>query len=267
MGRPAHFGSRLALAVSLILVVAAVVAVAVALGVGGGGGGHSRPPQLGVVQTFDGDQPDALNSAALTSSGADVNEVSLQRGVLSFHARPTNTGSDLRMVVWPARVKPVADEISCARWTKRNGSIVQLGGALRIRPDHDRLRAITVTQNVFGYPSVFNVHVWDTAKAKPLRTVGRLDFGAELERHGVVPSYFCLRAVGDRVDVKMWATGEPEPSWTDSRRVRTTMLPPGWEAPGFTGWYAGHLRAGDEAGMRDLVTWRYRSPAEAPGQK
>jgi hypothetical protein len=72
--------------------------------------------------------------------------------------------------------------------------------------------------------------------------------------------------VGDVVAFKIWAGDDPEPRWGDRQAGGSVRLPSGWRFRGQTGWYVGHLKAGDHADFDDLSLWTYDpAPADASG--
>jgi hypothetical protein len=177
-------------------------------------------------------------------------------------------------MVWPKGVSAVTDGESCASWTGRDGEIVQQGAVLRVLRQGSRVRAVTVTQNVTFVQWTFNVHTWDTDRTDaPHRLVGQVVMKDTFFAGGIPPFpwHLCARAVGDVVSFKLWAGSAPEPRWGDTRAGGSVRLPTGWRFPGQTGWYVGHLKAGDHADFDDLSLWTYdpdpaadRAAAPAP---
>lgn len=197
----------------------------------------------------------------VTRDDGDGIEIQAIDGGVRTVALPTNQGSNTRTVFWPRRSGAVTDAESCATWTESEGELVQRGAALRVTRDGDRLRAVTVTQNImWGVGEVFNVHTWDTQRAgAPSRMAGQIDlrttFFAEPRS---LPWTVCARVIDDTVAMKIWdSDDQPEPDWGDPMHGGSVTLPPGWRDRGQVGWYIGHLRAGDQAVLTDLSTWTY----------
>ncbi|WCO65755.1 hypothetical protein PO878_14720 [Iamia majanohamensis] len=204
---------------------------------------------------------DTFESGFVTRDVGD--DIAVESTDLALHteALPTNTGTNSRMLIWPTGTRAVTDAESCATWTRRDGLYVQQGAALRVTRSGNRVRAVTVTQNiVYGAGWVFNVHTWDTAQAKPSTQIGQINlrstFFADPTRPP--PWGFCARVIGDRVAMKIWdADDQQEPAWGDPRHGGAINLPTGWQMPGQAGWYIGHLAAGDSADFAAASTATY----------
>jgi hypothetical protein len=192
----------------------------------------------------------ALATKILTPDGADTYTITSAAGTVTMVAPPTNTGGNLREVFWPAGAPDRADSTACATWTTAapNPDQVQQGLAFRVGP----VRAVTLTKNViFGVVWVFNVHEWDLSSTEPFVQVAQFDLvNAVVPVGGVIrplPWRVCARLIGNTITMKIWFPPETEPAWTDPDRVRSATIPAGWEAPGKTGWYVGHLPPGGSA--------------------
>jgi len=170
----------------------------------------------------------------------------------------TNRDSNLREVFWDTKAPDVADGGACATWQSASTASLQQGIALRASSGFGRTRAILVTKNVFlGGMWVFNIDVWDTASSG-LTVVKNFDLHDVFNPAGQLaplPWRMCARAHGDVVDFKVWPTDRPEPRWGDPSYGGSSSLPPGWQAPGKTGWYIGHLPAGAFATYHDMTTF------------
>ena len=158
-------------------------------------------------------------------------------------------------------VRPTSDHGVCATWTDQSRDLDQQGLAVRFRTGPgDRKRAVTLTKNTYaGYVWVFNLLTWDTRRpGDPWRALGQFDLSSVVTAHGRVrpfPWRVCLRAVGHRVDFKVWRPErEPEPSWTDPEHARSATTPGRFSRPGVPGWYVGHLFPGDHVTYADLRT-------------
>ena len=91
--------------------------------------------------TFDGATDTApLVHATLISDGTDRYLYSRDGASLAVSSPATNTGGQLRQVFYPADGPVVADEQSCATWTRQTGIFDQQGIAVAHRPHRRRPR-------------------------------------------------------------------------------------------------------------------------------
>lgn len=198
--------------------------------------------------------------AVVTRDGSDSYTLATSGTGLHTEALATNTGGNTRVMVWPKGVAAVTDGESCASWTGRDGDVVQQGAVMRVLRQGSRVRAVTVTQNVTFVQWTFNVHTWDTSRGgSPYRMEGQVVMKDTFFADGIPPFPWrlCARAVGDVVSFKLWAGDEAEPQWGDREHGGSVRLPTGWRFPGQTGWYIGHLHAGDHADFDDLSLGTY----------
>lgn len=212
------------------------------------------------VVTFDGSTPADHQVVVLTPDGTDRYTFLRWSDGLDVTAPAANRGSNLRTVFWPGSSPAVADSQSCATWTSQTGEFVQQGAALRIRRSGDRVRALTVSKNIlYGVTLNVNFHTWDSARSEPfVKFAGATAPGLrENGRTLPLPWRFCARVVGRTISYKVWPTSRTEPAWGDARWGASATVPVGWEAAGATGWYAGHLGAGQRARYDRLRTWRF----------
>jgi len=216
------------------------------------------------VQTYGPTNTSSSNQAVLTPDGT---------GKYRFVSAPANTaaaaidgsGGNLRQVFWPGDNPVVPDSESCAIWGAESGPLVQQGAALRITQNGSRIRAITVTKNIFyGAPWIFNFHVWDTAQSPPFTLIGATDLKNTLVRAGVVtplPWNFCARVIGSKLEFKVWPVAEAlEPAWGDRTHGGSVNLPAGWSAPGKAGWFIGHIQPWNVAAFTNLATYKWIDP-------
>lgn len=216
------------------------------------------------VQTYGPTNTSSSNQAVLTADGPDQ---------YRFVSAPANTavasidasGGNLRQMFWPANNPVVPDSESCAIWGAESGPLVQQGAALRITQSGTRLRAITVTKNIFyNAPWIFNFHLWDTAQSPAFTLIGATNLQATLVHAGVVtplPWSFCARVIGNKLEFKVWPLAEPlEPAWGDPSHGGSVMLPAGWSAPGKAGWYIGHIQPTNTAVFTNLSTYKWVDP-------
>jgi hypothetical protein len=216
------------------------------------------------VQTYGPTNTSGSNQAVLTPDGPDR---------YRFVTAPANTaaasidrsGGNLRQLFWPADNPTVPDSESCAVWGAETGANVQQGAALRIVQNGSRVRAITVTKNIFfGATWIFNFHVWDTHADPVFTPIGATNLYGTLVKAGVVtplPWNFCACVIGSKVEFKVWPVAEPlEPAWGDRTHGGSVNLPAGWSAPGKAGWYVGHIQPGNTAVFTNLTTWKWVDP-------
>lgn len=228
------------------------------------------------VVTPDGsDQPYQIQewnddpNAPIPASGYDV----------KFTAPATNTGGNLREFVWPASSPDVMDSQTCAVWSSQSDGLIQQGAAVRVNRTFDdqgkvvRTKGITVTKNImYGANWIFNVHVWDTANGatQPYQLIGQFDMSEVVGKiwwqdsadgtrslQGSIkpfPWRVCARAVGNQFTFKVWTNAWANPAWDDPKYARTVTIPEGWNQPGKTGWYIGHVRPGQTAEYQTLHT-------------
>jgi hypothetical protein len=201
----------------------------------------------------------SLVTSVITPVGRDrFSVVPLGVADATITAPMTNLDSNLREVFWEATAREVADGGACATWQSASTASLQQGIALRASSSPSGTRSILVTKNVFlGGTWVFNIDVWDTATTglTVLKNVDLHDVFNPTGQLAPLPWRMCARARGDDVDFKVWLVGQPEPAWGDPRFGASSPLPPGWQAPGKTGWYIGHLPAGAYATYRDMMTF------------
>lgn len=211
--------------------------------------------------------PADVQKWAMTPDGSDAYALSFGSRTVRATAPATNTGGDLRLAWWPSRAPASVDSEACITMTRwggpQGGAVVQPGVVLRARRDGGRMRAISVTNNIyFGARWAWNIHVWDAvAPARSaLRQVGSVHlkevFGYEAQKLSRPPWRLCARAVGSTVQLKAWPTAmTQEPAWGDQRYGGAVKVPANWVFPGRSGWYIGHLRPEDWFQGDALGSW------------
>jgi hypothetical protein len=216
------------------------------------------------VQTYGPTNTSSSNQAVLTPDGPNG---------YRFVSAPANTaaasidssGGNLRQLFWPSDNPVLPDTESCAIWGAESGPLVQQGAALRIVQNGSRVRAITVTKNIFYNATwIFNFHVWDTAQSPAFTPIGATNLYNTLVHAGVVtplPWHFCARVIGNTLEFKVWPVAEPlEPAWGDPTHGGKVQLPAGWSAPGKAGWYIGHIQPNNTAVFTNLSTYKWVDP-------
>jgi hypothetical protein len=68
------------------------------------------------------------------------------------------------------------------------------------------------------------------------------------------PWRICAEARGATLRFLAWPPSEPTRRWGDPTSGGQVTLPPGWDAPGRPGLFAGHLPAGRALGYRAVTT-------------
>jgi len=188
---------------------------------------------------------------------------------------PSPSDPSIREAFWRTDTPYYGDQQACITWMtnaiSQPGEPVQPGLAMRIAPtgtDDKGIKAITVTENVmYNAVWVFNVHVWDTTRSgSPFDLVGQFDLSnllvtSSVDQNGDThlslvppPWYVCARTQGNQFTFKVWTGSNPEPAWDDPTHVFTTTLPDGWDYPGYSGGYVGHLHQGQSATFTDVST-------------
>ena len=223
-----------------------------------------------LVISYDSTSTAAQRTTTLTSDGWDSYRFASSAGVMNVSALTQNSGGNLRSLFWPENVPVVADSQTCAVWTSQRGAIVQQGAALRIRKiGTERVRAVTVTKNIaYGANWIFNFHTWDTARPGVFQQFGSKEVRALVGPSGLAPLpwRFCARIIGQVIEFKVWTNTMAEPAWGNSTWGGRATIPTGWSTAGTTGWYAGHLQAGDAARFDNLRTWRYETGTRTMNQ-
>lgn len=216
-----------------------------------------------VVVTYDSASPVGFTRGVLTSAGGPdyVWTDSPGRAVATGPADLTDLNR--RILTWPADAPLVQDGEACVTLPDQTATPAQQGVALRIRDEAGRLRAITVTKNIYGWPWYFNLHTWDTSRVgSAFVAFGQYDMRAVLlDSLGQLrppPWHLCAKVVGRKLTFTVWAAGARPAE--DAVNSRTVDVPTGWVTPGAVGWYLGHLRPGMVATLDELVTWRRSAP-------
>ncbi len=171
---------------------------------------------------------------------------------------------NVREVFWSDSAQWYANQQSCITWQTvadpAGSGPLQPGLAMRIGPswaDNTGIKAVTITQNIWyaGF-WLFNVHIWDSKDtAHPFTLIRTFDLSSIVGKITVVnghinstmvptPWHICARTLGRQLSFMLWTGDNPQPSWNDPSRVYTTTLPAGWDQPGYSGGYIGHLRPG-----------------------
>lgn len=249
-----------------------LAAKALATGAAGAAGGWActtvateRLPRLTTGGAAVDVQPDlpwastaaTLRTGALTADGTDRYDVRMAGDELIVSAPASNVAGNLRVALWNDADPVTPDHLASATFVARDHR-QQPGLALRVRSDGGRTRAITVTKNIWGRAYWrFNVHVMDSAAPEPFRQVGAFDLAPRLLTPGgrarPYPWRMCAEVRGATLRFLVWTPWGPAPRWDDPAAGGQVALPPGWDAPGRPGLYAGHLPAGRTLGCRSVT--------------
>jgi hypothetical protein len=220
------------------------------------------------VQTYGPTNTSQSNQAVLTADGSGTYRFTSLPANTAVTSLDSGTGGNLREAFWPADNPIVPDSESCAIWGAQTGTLSQQGAALRIVQNGSRVRAITVTKNIFYNATwIFNFHVWDSSQSPAFTSFGSKDLSALLVHAGVVtplPWHFCARVIGSKVEFKVWPVAEPlEPAWGDPTHGGSATLPAGWGASGKAGWFIGHVQPNEAAVFNNLATYKWVDPPPA----
>lgn len=177
----------------------------------------------GGVVAAERSRPAAIDVGVLTPEGTDRYEVVGDATALGVRAPDANRGSNLRVALVPEDAPVAADQEACVTWLGPVGSEIQPGVVLRHRVAGGRTRAVMVTQNIYYVARQHvNVHVVDTAADRPLLLVGSVEVEGSIGRIPAMrplPWRFCARIRDDLVEIRAWATGDPEPLWATPMRA------------------------------------------------
>jgi hypothetical protein len=217
----------------------------------------AAPPPSGVVPSVEAPHTTASHVlVALTRDPGDLTALAEAGPAVELSAPLANRSINSRSIYHRADAVAATDASACAT-VSHSGLPVQEGIALRVVTADGRTTAITVTKNIWaGAPWFYNVHVWDTGRTVPLQQLASFDMSAAIGWPGPFASTgprLCARAVGDRVEFKVWRTGTAEPAWGDPRSSREVVVDDAWVHPGVAGWYIGHLPPGGWATAVDLT--------------
>lgn len=115
------------------------------------------------------------------------------------------------------------------------------------------VRAITWSQNIaFAAHALINCHVWDGSGFLPL---GQVDMSAYLKPGGVYvqfPWHVKTKVEGLSTSIAIWKDGDPETAYGTSGKSGSFTLPAGFDTPGQSGLYLGHMAANDWLTFEDL---------------
>ena len=192
--------------------------------------------------------------STISSDGDDAYEWSGSADEVVVAAPATDQGINLRQV-GAADVDPSRDHEACVSWHGPVVDVAQPGIALRIRSDGDRVRAITLTDNIWSAARhKWNVHLADSASnnVMDLQADEALEgFASSLSMLPDLPWRLCARVRGATFEVKVWALADDEPAWGDPRNGYAVDLPDEWVFEGRPGLYVGHLSPGEETTFTD----------------
>lgn len=176
--------------------------------------------------------------------------------VLGDQARLSIQGAgeaSTRIAWWPAGAPLELNEESCVTWESSTHEFWQPGVALRVTSSS----AITVTRNVWANQfDKLNVHVWDLTAPADESATQVAEFPTAVAGEPL-PLRLCAQVVYNSIRVKIWHPFNPEPDWglgDGTSAQANDVFPPRFVAPGFAGWYAGHIQPDQSAVYMDLTT-------------
>jgi hypothetical protein len=151
------------------------------------------------------------------------------------------------------------DQTSCATAWSDGGWPSQEGVAARVLIQGERTRAVTVIKNVWAAAtSVYVVHHWDTAHPEVFGQLATFDMtdaiGPSDSSSPEQARRLCMRVRGTELEFKVWRARDPEPPWSDSAHVRSTLLPEAAQHSGRPGWYSAHLPPGSAQHLSGMWT-------------
>jgi outer membrane protein assembly factor BamB len=200
-----------------------------------------------------------LASGVITPDRDDTYALFAAGNTVTASAPGSNVSLNTRVAFWRRNARVTSNEQSCATWAGQSAAVNQEGAVLRVRELANGVRrGILVTKNVWlGANWIFNVHVWSTGWPEVYEQIAHFDLGPVLAPYGQLvplPWRLCARVVGNVVSFIVWPANQTRPSWEDASHGGRVVLPEGWSAPGYAGWYIGHLRLGDTATLTNLAS-------------
>lgn len=209
--------------------------------------------------------PDGWHQRSWTRDGSDATSITVDADGRAIAVAPsTNWGGNSRSIFGPKGVPQTPDQLSCATVSDA-GPMTQEGLALRISDDDGRHRAITVTKNIWlelGW--IYNVHLWDTNLREPLPAthVAQFNMASSVGYTNLSsrPRRLCARVINQDLTIKVWPSGQPEPSWDDPSATASATLPADWVYTGRPGLYIGHLLPSRHATFSELTFEGFPSP-------
>lgn len=194
----------------------------------------------------------------LTRDGSDVTNItSTGPDAVRVTDPVTNTGKNSRVLFGPENAVVSVDHTSCATVTQ-SGWPQQEGVALRIRNDDGRVRAITVTKNIWNNVTHdYNIHLWDTSTPEKFQLISAFGMASAVGVVDSTPGHtrrLCARTEDNVVRFKVWPSDRPEPGWDDPKYSRTQKLPDKARYSGRPGYYIGHTPPGGWAEYTNMVT-------------
>lgn len=194
----------------------------------------------------------------ISVDGADDYRWSGSTEQIEVSAPDSNQGINLRQVA-AAHATPTRDQTTCATWLGPVDRKAQPGLALRVREDDGRVRAITLTNNIWSAARQrWNVHLADSSAEDPMdqqADVSLPGFALVLADLPPPPWRLCARVRGTTFQAKVWVPARrTEPSWDDRAFAVSVALPPSWDFAGVPGLYVGHLSPGERTSFADWTT-------------
>lgn len=194
--------------------------------------------------------------ARITQDGTDGYTWSSDASSVTVTAPATNRDRNGRFALVADGAVVRSHQQACETWGGPLESVIQPGVVLRARVDGTRTTGILVTDNIFLHERrILNVHLIDTAAPQRLTHIGG-GFVTSLTSADLVqplPWRICGRVVDSTVTAKIWPAAEEEPDWNDPAATVTVTLPASAPTSGVPAGYIGHLAAGEQTTVTDLV--------------
>jgi hypothetical protein len=166
---------------------------------------------------------------------------------------PSTTGSNDREFLWSSTGLTESNSTACGTFTMDNATD-QPGVAFRVQDLAGVTTGITVTQNIYGYVrNQFNFHTWDTSRSGVFAEFGSTTINALPEFDIDSGESICAQVTGNVIQFVVWLPGATQPPWGDPTWGGQATLPTNAPTTGQTGFYAGHVPAGDSMTYTNLT--------------
>jgi hypothetical protein len=165
----------------------------------------------------------------------------------------SSTGGDTREFIYSPNQTNLVDSTVCA--TVRATAPFQPGLLVRINSDgpFGQLRAFGVDENVWGPAyNVFNLMTWNASLDPPFALYAHFTIPGLPVSTEHFPLNMCARTTGRLFQFIVWTAGMSQPNWGDPNWGGSVTCPTDIPATGWSGYYLGHLTAGNSATFNNL---------------
>jgi hypothetical protein len=165
----------------------------------------------------------------------------------------SSTGGDTREFLYSPDQTNQVDSTVCA--TIKATAPFQPGLLVRINSDGPvgQLRALGIDQNVWGPAyNVFNLMTWNASLDPPFALDAQFTIPGLPVNTEDFPLNMCARITGRLFQFVVWTAGMVQPNWGDPNWGGSVACPSDIPATGWSGFYLGHLTAGNSATFSDL---------------